>query len=83
MDSAVRKHTPSFKPTGLHLKCEEGPDSNPVGPLYYTYGDQYEPVYVNTTLPQIIADGTFSSAWLSLREARKVATIENLPLEVF
>ena len=83
MDKAFRKQVPSFKPTGLHLKCEGGTDSNPVGPLYYTADDQYEPVYVNTALPSAINEGKFSPAWLSLREAKQIAKIENLPLEVF
>lgn len=54
-----------------------------MGPLYYADGDQYEPVYVNTSLPDGGARGKFSSAWLSLREAKRVAKAENLPLEVF
>jgi hypothetical protein len=45
MDEKVfRKQKPPFKPSGLHLKCEDGTESNPFGPLYYTDGDQYEPV---------------------------------------
>ena len=84
MDKAFRKQVPSFKPTGLHLKCEGGTDSNPVGPLYYTADDdQYEPVYLNTASPSAINEGKFSPAWLSLREAKQIAKIENLPLEVF
>lgn len=83
MGEAFRKHIPSFVPTGLHLKCEDGSESNPVGPLYYTNGDSYEPVYVDTALPSPIIKGEFSSAWISLREAKKIARAENLPLEVF
>lgn len=83
MDKALRKQTPSFRPTGLYLKCEGGSDSNPVGPLYYTDGDRFEPVYVNTALPSAITKGEFSPGWLSLREAKKIAKTENLPLEVF
>ena len=83
MDKAFRKQVPSFKPTGLHLKCEDGTDSNPVGPLYYTDADQYEPVYVDTSLPSATNKGRFAPAWLSLREAKKIAKLENLPLEVF
>jgi len=83
MDKTFRKQTPSFKPTGLHFKCEDGSDSNPVGPLYYTDGDRYNPVYVNTTLPVGTIEEMFSPAWLSLREAKQIAKIENLPLEVF
>ena len=53
-------------------------------PLYYTDDDdQYEPVYVNTALPSSISEGKFASAWLSLREAKQIAKIEKLPLEVF
>lgn len=81
MENAFRKHIPSFKPTGLHLKCEDGTDSNPLGPLYYTNGSQYEPVYVDTGVSS--TGGRFASAWLSLRDARRVAKSENLPLEVF
>ena len=83
MDQAFRKQTPSFKATGLHLKCEDGTDSNPVGPLYYTNGDRYEPVYVDSASSGAVPRGNLPSAWLSLREAKKIAKIEGLPLEVF
>jgi len=83
MDKAFRKQTPSFKPTALHLKCEGGTESNPIGPLYYTAGEQYEPAYVDTSVPDSLSNGRFSAAWVSLREAKKIAKIENLPLDVF
>jgi hypothetical protein len=83
MSNAFRKHIPSFKATGLFLKCEDGTELNPVGPLYYTNADLYEPVYIDTALPSPVIKGTFLSAWLSLREARRIAKVENLPLEVF
>lgn len=83
MRDTIRKQMPSFKPTGLHLKCEDGTESNPIGPLYYTNGDRFEPVYVDTSAPNATIEGKFFSAWLSLREARKIAKTENLPLEIF
>ena len=83
MNETFRKQVPSFKPTGLHFKCEGGTDSNPIGPLYYTDADEYEAVYVDTTIPSTTNEGKFSPAWLSQREAKRIARIENLPLEVF
>ena len=83
MNNTFRKQAPSFKPTGLHFKCEGGTDSNPIGPLYYTASDEYEPLYVDTALPSAINEGKLSPAWLSPREAKRIAKIENLPLEVF
>lgn len=81
--SEFRKHSPSFKPTGLHFKCEDGTDSNPLGPLYYADGKQYEPVYVDTGSSDTRISGKLASAWLSLRQAKKIAKAEHLPLDVF
>lgn len=83
MDKAFRKETPTFTPTKLSFKCEDGTDRNPIGPLYYVNGTRYEPVYVDTMIPSALTNGKFSPAWISLRQAKQIAQAENLPLETF
>lgn len=83
MDKSFRKQMPDFVPTGMHFKCEDGTESNPVGPLYYVSGTKFYPVYVDTEIPNAIITGAFAAAWLDLREAKAIAKDEKLPLEIF